>query len=488
MSSLKGKYAMTKHMSKDQIIDPATMKRRNNNYLRKKRNKNPEGAPKHEDDDGGLSAQANKVLEISKDSISQAPHADQTGTSDTPSTALPTPNMPFKTQRLVLTTVQDLLEKSCFDFAQQWLLDVLKGKNIKEAEQVDLTEWSKIMGKEAKTIPKHATQRIAGTSLTQELTATHQLRDAAVYRKQVDLVRMLELLGAARNLVTIMKDDTRTTTIDKLIEMIEQNASQLKDYQASIQGQLSVDLAIIETKRKTLDRQTEERIEETIHKDEDNCTAFGTTLESYICDFKYGAAANRKPTVKKPERQHDIDLATPTSRTRLGTRSSLTFMSPISTSPGNHGSSFEQAARGADDTEDPAPFSFGANVPPPSAFAPVGVNGSPLTFGQFTTNASPKSSSTAVPISLAERPKSNLVSSKSGDVSGSPPSDAPNSDTSKRQALSSSPSSSLPAISSALQGTRWWLSSANPTSFTTAKPTSSASSASVPGVASRGTS
>lgn len=496
---------MTKYMSKGQISDPATMKRRNDNYLKKKRN-----ASKNEDDDGSLSAQANKILEIS-------PHADHTGTPDTPSTALPTPNMPFKTQRQVLTTVQELLEESCFDFAQQWLPDVLKDKNIKEAEQAELTEWSNIMGKEVKTLPKHATQRIAGTSLTQELTATHQLRNAAVYRENVSVARMLELLEAARNLVTIMKDEKRIGVIEELIGMIEQNASHLKDYHASIQAQLSVDLAVIETKRKTLDRLTEERIEEARRKNEDNCTAFGTTLETFLDDSKYGAPANRKSTqVKKPERQHAINLTTPTSVAGLGTRFSSTLTSPVSITgrnpfeaaadpplqsenpqfgfksrnsvaaeapmpPGNHGSSFAQAARGVNSAKEPAPFNFGADIPTTTAFAPLGVDGGPLTFGQYTASASRKPSSTAVPISLAEAPKTIRISSESGDVFVSPPSDTPNADTSEMQALPSSPSSSLSAIFSALQGTEWWLSSANSTSSATANPVSSASPASVPG-------
>ena len=93
------------------------MKRRNENYLKKQRNKNSKGTPNHEIDDGGLSAQTSKVLEISKSS--EAPHADHTWTPDSPSTVLPTPDMPFKTQRQVLTTVQEMLEESCFDFAQQ---------------------------------------------------------------------------------------------------------------------------------------------------------------------------------------------------------------------------------------------------------------------------------------------------------------------------------------------------------------------------------
>ena len=489
------------------MIDPATMKRRNDKYI-KKRNKTAEGIPKQEDD-GGLSAQTSKVLEISK--VSEAPRAAHTGTPDSPITVLPTPNMPFKNQRQVLTTVQELLEESCFDFARQWLLDVLKHQDIKEAEQVELTEWSNIMAKEGKKLPKHAIQRIAGTSLTQELTATHQLRNAAVHREKVSVARMQEMLRAALNLVTIMKDDKRMAIIDQLIKMIEQNVNCLEEYQTSILDQLLVDLDDIEAKRKTLDEQKEERIEEARRKNEDNCTAFGTTLDSFLYDIKYGAPA--------AEIQHDINVAPPnttnniaiTGGASLETPFSSTFTPPV---PFLGRNQFEASARSPLRSEDSQSVftstnSVTAEISTPSTSTPARsqsisltrntpvfgeptqlgapsksgnptADGSPLTFAQYTTNASRNSSSTAAPTSLGDAPKTNPVPGESGDVFKFQPYETPNADGSKMQALPSNRISWLPAVESALQGTNWWLSSAKPNSSATFSPGSSWSASPAP--------
>lgn len=224
---------MAKHMSKGQITDPAAMKRKIDNYNRKKGSKNTGSAGRHEANDGGLAAETSKGFEVSKQTaLKSTPHPEKGDAQELCEwTSYPTPNIPFKTQRQVLVTVQGMLEEACFDFAHQWVPTILSHKGIKEAEQVELTEWSGILGKEVRSLRKNATQRIPGTSLTQELTATHQLRDAAVHRKQLSMARMLELIGPVRNVVTIMKDDKKIAIIEQLSDMIEHNVPHLEEHQ-----------------------------------------------------------------------------------------------------------------------------------------------------------------------------------------------------------------------------------------------------------------
>ena len=356
---------MTKYMSKEQITDPATMKRKNDNYNRKKGNKSSSSADNHGSKDGGPSIENSKSLAVSKDGAPEsAPRPEPIDDQKAPWTAYPTPNIPFKTQRQVLTTVQGMLEEACFDFAQQWVPTILRDKGIKEAEQVELTEWGSILGKEIKSIPKNATQRIPGTSFTQELTATHQLRDAAVHRQQLSVARMLELIGPARNLVIIMKDDKRTAVIEQILEMIEHNVSHLDEHQQRIRAQLTVDLDFIEKKRIAWDELEKQRINDAMQKEEGNYTTFGTLLNDYLDNLKSRRNISEEAVCVKSKLQQGSEPVGPP----------FTDSSVLSMAARRFTNEMRAAAELIKSTDNSIPDGITAKSPVPSIFTPETPN------------------------------------------------------------------------------------------------------------------
>ena len=241
---------MPKHMPKDRMDDPATMKRKNDNYLAKKHNRGSSaGTSKQEPEDSDLAAKADEALKTSNDLNSKTTnkpknHEDQR-------IALPTLNIPFKTQRRILTTLQTWLEEACFQFFQKWTPGTLNQKGLKDAEQVELTEWGKLIGREIKTLPKNATQRIPGTNITQELTALHHLTDAAVHRQPLTVLRLLEIIGGALNLMTIMKDDRKVSLIETLEKSIQDSVRTCELQQEDLKARLSHDLEYIDAQTKS---------------------------------------------------------------------------------------------------------------------------------------------------------------------------------------------------------------------------------------------
>ena len=113
------------------------------------------------------------------------------------------------------------------------------------AEKLELSHWIPIMLQNVKVFPKQATGHISGSSLTQELKASHQLRDAALNREQVNTVRLLELTGPALNLVIIMKDEKKIALLESLTEHITSNMKTMRLRQQQIRQALTHDFLTI---------------------------------------------------------------------------------------------------------------------------------------------------------------------------------------------------------------------------------------------------
>lgn len=236
---------MTKYMSKQQIDDAGSRKRKEDNYLAKKRSKSIGAEPnRREINDAKHPTEATKTLTIPTQTAPEVPNpVSDRGELES---VLQEANIPFKTQLRIVTTVQFWLEEALFDFFQKWLPNILATKGIDMPEKVELTEWTNVMGKEIKSLPKAATQRISGTSLTQELTATYQLRNVALKRQQLSSARLLELLSAASNLVTIIKDDKKIALLEGLTSEINGGSQLIHKKQGEVKSALVRDLDALE--------------------------------------------------------------------------------------------------------------------------------------------------------------------------------------------------------------------------------------------------
>lgn len=286
---------MPKYMSKDFISDPAVRKRKDDNYRAKKRSKSIEAQPgRRENIDGDLAAQTSKALTISENPV--ATSATSSGAQDSvtkPRDVSSNTCIPFKTQLRILTTVQGWLEEACFDFTQKWLPNVLAAKDIDLPEKAELTEWTNIISKELKALPKTATQWVQGTSLRQELTATHQLRNAAIRRQQLSSARLLELLDAAINVVIIMKDKKKVALIEDLIGVLQGSIGLLGSQLHALGEKLSRFSAYVEAQRNKLADLETNALEENKLGREQLCTAAGLTID-YFLDGGDFATANIK--------------------------------------------------------------------------------------------------------------------------------------------------------------------------------------------------
>ena len=288
-------------MPKDLGGDAATKKRKENNYRAKKRSMSTDTKAPHSLENLDVGLPKHPVTE------SHEPTSDCTPPCDVQKPEikqLPTPldaSIPFRTQFRILTAVQGWLEEAIFEFFQKWLPEALEAKDIDVAEKVELTDWADTIGKEMKALPKAATGRIPGTSLMQELRATYQLRNAALKRQQLSSNRLLELLGAASNLVTIMKDDTKSTLIVTLIGEI-QTGSRIVESRLEVAKEALVnDSEIIEGMKNTLTEILVKANKNAYTRCERNRTGVGITLDLFLDNTRKGSTSGGQMAIFEDE-------------------------------------------------------------------------------------------------------------------------------------------------------------------------------------------
>jgi hypothetical protein len=120
----------------------------------------------------------------------------------------------YRCQHLITTTIQNLLEESCFEFAQQHFPRILASKGWDCHEAVELTAWTRL-------ISQHPPQPAKGINkpIDELFGHLHELRHSAVHR----------LRKAANSTVRCESDATRTL-LDTLFGSIAKNLAQIIYY------------------------------------------------------------------------------------------------------------------------------------------------------------------------------------------------------------------------------------------------------------------
>ena len=288
-------------MPKDLNGDSATKKRKENNYRAKKQSKSTDAKESHALENLDVGLPTNTVTESQNPSHDCTPPCDvqQPGTK-----SLPTPldaSIPFKTQFGIVTAVQGWLEEAIFEFFRKWLPEVLEAKDIDVAEKVELTDWADTIGKDIKALPRAATDRIPGTNLMQELRATYQLRNAALKRQQLSSIRLLELLGAASNLVTIMKDEKKVALIEALVGEIQAGSRVLEIGLEATKKAIIHDSDIIESMKNTLDEQLIKASKAAGARCERNRKGVGITLDLFLDNTRKGSTSGGQMAILEDE-------------------------------------------------------------------------------------------------------------------------------------------------------------------------------------------
>lgn len=189
--------------------------------------------------------------------------------------------IPYGTQHRILTTVQNILEVCCFDFAKQWLPKVLEKRGWDCPSAVELTKWANVLGKHSQKLPLEAFDD-RGTPIKKLLLNNHTLRHTAVHRVPTTARGISLLIQNALELVEALQDHKRAAQLDNLKCELDSKIKAMELNKNVLENSTSNQLEDIRRAREVLARREQELLDHMVNEDMRNRLLVGTLLEQSV--------------------------------------------------------------------------------------------------------------------------------------------------------------------------------------------------------------
>ncbi|KAL8921012.1 MAG: hypothetical protein Q9208_005903 [Pyrenodesmia sp. 3 TL-2023] len=190
--------------------------------------------------------------------------------------------LPFKTQHKILVLVQSLLEECCLEFGNTWVPDLMEAQKWKEAESIELTQWTKRFSKHAKSLPLSAIKKVPGKSIAEVLFGTSILRHSAVHRLPTSAAGILNILSAAITFAEALRDSKRAEKVAEIKTRLEASVEEIVQHQNLLERKLTAQFEDIARRRAELDQLERSSIEEMLAIDEKQRTEVGSAFEGLL--------------------------------------------------------------------------------------------------------------------------------------------------------------------------------------------------------------
>ncbi|KAJ5248800.1 hypothetical protein N7468_000251 [Penicillium chermesinum] len=183
----------------------------------------------------------------------------------------------YRCQHLVLTTIQELLEESCFAFAQQHLPQLLTRKGWDCPEAVELTEWTKILS--CQSTPLASALK---APLSDFIGLLRELRHSAVHRLRKTAAGVERLAENAQLFLEALEDLTRSEKVGSLRRELRSAIEELQRNKNLLEKRLLDQLKEIKRRRSELDV-WEKNAKEAMIRDDLECSRdIGEGLETIV--------------------------------------------------------------------------------------------------------------------------------------------------------------------------------------------------------------
>ncbi|KAJ5809736.1 uncharacterized protein N7503_001954 [Penicillium pulvis] len=187
----------------------------------------------------------------------------------------------YRCQHLITTTIQELVEESCFEFAQQHFPHVLELNNWDCPELVELTEWTKLL-------PQHSLHPAGATKkpMDEVFGLLRDLRHSAVHRLRKTATGIERLAENAQLFLETLEDVFRSEKVSVLRRELKSAVEELRRNKDLLEGNLRTQLEEIHKKRAELDACEKDAIESMGHEDLRCQNDIGKGLESIVLRVK----------------------------------------------------------------------------------------------------------------------------------------------------------------------------------------------------------
>lgn len=103
----------------------------------------------------------------------------------------------------------------------------MEARKWKEAESIELTEWTKRFLKYTKSLPPSAIKPVPGKSIAQVLFGTSPLRHSAVHRLPTSAAGILNMLSAAITFAEALQDSKQAEKVVEIRKQLEASIEEI---------------------------------------------------------------------------------------------------------------------------------------------------------------------------------------------------------------------------------------------------------------------
>lgn len=198
----------------------------------------------------------------------------------------------YRYQHQILTTIQELLKESCFEFSQRHFpyLLITKGQDYPEA--VKLTEQTKILSRYS-TPPFNDLKR----PVNEFIILLRELRHSTIHRLRKTATSIKRLTKNAQLFLEALEDSNRSEKVERVRRELRTVIEELKRNKDLLERRLVAQLKEIEKKRSELDAQEKNAREGIIREDLQYSRDIGKLLQSVIRQVK-----SKDPEITKGEK------------------------------------------------------------------------------------------------------------------------------------------------------------------------------------------
>ncbi|PYI25775.1 hypothetical protein BP00DRAFT_490648 [Aspergillus indologenus CBS 114.80] len=205
----------------------------------------------------------------------------QTLSSERPPAPLFPLYLPYHAQHHILTTVQQVLEECIFDFCQRCLPDEPTIRGWDCAAAVELSKWTRLLGRWASRLPD-GTLRPTDLTLETMLATVVKIRHTAVHRLPTTAQGVCDLVAVAGNLAATLGDALRSAQLDDLHRDLQEKITILESNKSLLEANLACQLDRIQAERDRLDREEQAIRAKTIQDDGENKRMVGLLVERSV--------------------------------------------------------------------------------------------------------------------------------------------------------------------------------------------------------------
>lgn len=174
----------------------------------------------------------------------------------------------YRSQHLVTTSIQKLLEKGCFEFAQQHFPQLLAKNGWDCPEAVELTEWTKIFSQHSAQLTSYI--KSAARPPHEIFDLLRELRHAAVHRLQKTAIGIERLAENAQLFLEALNDPFHSEKVSLLRQELRMAIEELQRNKDLLEGRLLAQTKDINARRAELDM-WEEEAKNSMVKDDLQC-------------------------------------------------------------------------------------------------------------------------------------------------------------------------------------------------------------------------